>query len=459
MSITGSDFRLSKGAQRRWQDYPELDSIIIKSFDYMLNAVAREKHLDINLLQQLNHAVLSDASSKYSIRALSSILNKLHADLKEFIAFLEVKFKVEDGYDFLSARMECDYFDKIKSYDQVFSAMPIEQVAYFYLSELKSDISKNSLNSIQQCVRLRSFSSNEREKLSHDFFYIVKRAPEVFHDINKSEVIKNTLLKDIIVDVSLDVNFELTENESSLFARILDMYSKSLSGSFIEKINETGNKTEGEKKSFLRFIINDRLGVDLIDISDYISEMVSVSHKPLGDQYRWVQEMACSHLLSKNRDWSYYYFSQAAIVYNTCQDPRDAVKAFLNAAERESLLNESDIKDSIALEYKDRNEVTLLYPLLCKFIFELPLMSRGMIGSMKDTQARAILYSIATKTEDKFFEAYLKAYSNALSIARFDNHREKINDLFQMAKDRFELPIEKLSPSSRRIVIESELSI
>jgi len=232
MNIIGSDFRLSKLAQRRWQDYPELDRIILKFFDCMLNSVAREKQLDINLIQQLNHAVLSDASSNYSVRALSSILNRLHADLKEFISFLEVKFKVEDGYDFLSARMECDYFDNIKSYDQVFSSMPIDQVFNFYLTALESDISKNSLNAIQECVRLRSFSNNERDKLFNEFLYIVKIAPEVFHDIKKSEVINNSLLKKVIVDASLDVDFELTETEFLLLGRILNMYSKSLSGFF-----------------------------------------------------------------------------------------------------------------------------------------------------------------------------------------------------------------------------------
>lgn len=458
MTLAPSSFRVSKASQRRWQAFPEIDSMILNSYMQMELSTKQEMTLNVSLLQDINQAVLSFAGTRYPIRTISSILNKLHADHCEFIKYLESVYKIADGYDFLSARLETDYFEGIESYACVLSEMTMEQISSLMSVINECDLSKQSITSLHKNVRKRSLSSQDKVSLKSDLLFAINNFPEVFADIEKFDVINNPAIKEIIVDLVMDKDFEIDTIWANFYEKVLDFFSKTMAEFFVDRINAISCMSDVEKKTELLNVFHERLFSTPEPVVDYVHEVIMTNKEKIDPRLEWVQEIACEWLLKKNQDWAYYSLGGAAIVYNASPNGLDAISAFLNALDRDSILNDREIEGIIDYSKEDRTEIFKTYGIAFDAIFDL-VRHKPLYNSTDDSQNRLLQFSIATGTEKAMFDAYFQSFCRCVSKAQNNEQRRKINEMMESAKTKFDISVDKLSPSNRRLLLETDLSL
>ena len=171
----------------------------------------------------------------------------------------------------------------------------------------------------------------------------------------------------------------------------------------------------------------------------------------------WVQDIACELLLTKNKAWAYYNIGEAAIVYNSAENDADAIIAFLNALDRESILNPSEVEGLIDESGADRKNISKVYAKAFTQIFDFA-HHRPLYSISNDTQNRLLQFSIATGTEREMFNAYVQSFEASMTKAKNNDQRTKIKGMMEGARENFNIPMEQLSPSNRRIILEMELA-
>lgn len=180
MSMLASNFRQTKSAQRRWDDYPAINEMVLQAYHLMKMSAKQEMSLNPALLQDLNHAVLSFASRNYPIRIVSSILNKLRADHKEFIVHLENELSVERGYDFFEARLDIDFLANMDNYKSSINSLTPDQIGQLVLMVDSADLHKDNRSYFHFLLREVIFEKEDAGSISQFFSHGAKKIPAYF---------------------------------------------------------------------------------------------------------------------------------------------------------------------------------------------------------------------------------------------------------------------------------------
>jgi hypothetical protein len=458
MKLMASDFRVSRSSQRRWDDYPDIDEMILKAYQFMQMSAKQDMTLNPALLQDLNHAVLSHASSKYSIRVIKSIVNKLGADHKDFVIYLENTFSVDQGYDFFSARLDIDYLWDLNNYASCFNSLSPDEVGHFILSVDSADLNKDNRAYFYSFIRETIFEKQDKDSLSKFLHFGINNYPQIFSGVVRHEVDKLPALREVIIDFLFDESFEINTEQSLFFHKCLDFMSPIFSKFIFDRINDNGGLSDSGKVALLINVIEKRLGSTFDDALTYLEDEILINPMELKNNSPWVFQAACDFVLSRHEHWQNYSLAEAAIVFNGTDDVEYSVKAFINALERESILTEAESLSIIDLKCSTKSEVNKLYYPAFKFILENAKQKSARNYSI-DTQKRIFQYALATDTDESCKQAFYKAYEDVLSSITNDFFKPMVQEFFIAARDQFGLSIEPLSSSNKRMLLDAELAM
>jgi hypothetical protein len=458
MKLMATDFRISRSAQRRWDDYPDIDEMILKAYQFMQMSAKQDMTLNPALLQDLNHSVLSDASSKYPIRVISSIVNKLRADHKDFVAYLESTFRLDQGYDFFSARLDIDYLEDLNNYASIFNSLSPDEIGRLILSVDSADLHKDNRSYFYAIARETIFKKEEKGSLSTFLHFGINNYPHIFSGVMKHEVYQLPNLRDVVIDFLFDESLEINKEQSLLLHKCLDFMSPIFSKFIFDRINNNSDLNDSEKVALLINVIENRLGSTFDDALTYLEDEILINPVELKNNFTWALQIACNFVLSRHEHWQNYSLAEAAIIYNGTENAEYSVKSFINALERESILTEAESLSIIDLKCSTKSEVSKLYYPAFKFILE-NAKQKSVRNYSIDTQHRIFEYAFATDTDESCKHAFYKAYDDVLSSITNDFFKPMVQEFFIAARDKFGLSIEPLSSSNKRMLLDAELAI
>ncbi len=361
--INGNEFRLSPSTQRRWKDYPEISEKLDELYSLVYSTVLAYRTLSPTDIRDITSAIMSEAASDYPMAKLSSILNKLRVDMADFINFIEIKFPISSGHQFLGVRAEISHYENISQYAHFFSEMKDFDGYKNYIEEIDSkNISKTSKISVYQMFREALFGIQEFKGIKENVIRAIKDFPEIFSESEYAEFNKHSNFVSAFIQLCADEEIEPSVYIASSFMKLAgNMHGYDYSEAIIKYLSEKQYMSDAEKRRKLVYACACLMDHDTSDPMVYFETSILKEGKEIPLEQRWAVPVAGEHAI-KNFEvsWSNFSFEQAILAHSVASSDQQRIailskaykeKSFVRAtagstdAELESLKNFSDAVD------------------------------------------------------------------------------------------------------------------